>query len=152
MKKVLIALDYNPSAQNVAETGYAYAKAVGAQVCLVHIITNPEYYAVEYSPIMGYKGFYSKNSDILMEEIIKEAKNFLSSSAQHLGDSNIETYTLEGDTTNRILEFGKEWNADLIVMGSHRHHGIQRLWTEDIATHVLKHSSIPLLIIPTNDK
>lgn len=152
MKKVLIALDYNPSAQKVAETGYAYAKAVGAQIAFVHIITNPEFYAVEYSPIMGYQGFYSKNSNLLMEEINEEAKKFLAASAQHLGDSSIETFILEGDTTDRILEFGKEWNAELIVMGSHRHHGIQKLLTQDIAAHVLKHSDIPLLIIPTNDK
>ncbi|MEO7523707.1 MAG: universal stress protein [Ferruginibacter sp.] len=152
MKKVLIALDYNPSAQKVAESGYEYAKAIGAKVALVHIITSPEYYAVEYSPIMGYKGFYSENSNIMMDEVNTEANNFLASSADHLGDTNIETYTLEGDTTERILEFGKEWGADLIVMGSHRQHGITRLLTEDIAVHVLKHSNIALLTIPTNDK
>ena len=32
MKKVLIALDYNPTAQKVAETGYSLAKAMKAKV------------------------------------------------------------------------------------------------------------------------
>src|SRR4051794_16183382 len=119
MKKVLIALDYNPSAQNVAETGYAFASAVHAQVALVHIITNPEYYAVEYSPIMGFKGFYSQNSNTIFEEIKEEAKNFLTATVTHLNDNNIETHILEGETADAILTFAKEWNADLIVMGSH---------------------------------
>ena len=151
MKKIIIALDYNPSAQKVAETGYAFAKAAGARVGLVHIITNPEYYAIEYSPIMGYRGFYSENSNQISGEINDEAKKFLIASAQHLNDNSIETFILEGDTADRILDFGKEWDADLIVMGSHRHHGLQKLFTQDIAAYVLKHSTVPLLIIPTNE-
>ena len=31
MKKILIALDYNPTAQKVAETGYKLAKAMNAR-------------------------------------------------------------------------------------------------------------------------
>jgi len=31
MKKILIALDYNPSAQKIAETGYALAKSMNAR-------------------------------------------------------------------------------------------------------------------------
>jgi hypothetical protein len=30
MKRVLIAIDYNPSAQKIAETGFDYAKAMNA--------------------------------------------------------------------------------------------------------------------------
>jgi hypothetical protein len=36
MKKVLIALDYDLTAQKVAETSYAMAKAMKAEVILLH--------------------------------------------------------------------------------------------------------------------
>ena len=37
MRKVLIALDYDPSAQIVAETGFSFAKTMGAAVTLLHV-------------------------------------------------------------------------------------------------------------------
>lgn len=54
MKKICIALDYNPSSEKVAQTGYTYAKALGAETTLVHVIENAVYYAMDYSPFMGY--------------------------------------------------------------------------------------------------
>ena len=50
IKKVLIALDYNPTAQKVAETGYSISKAMNAEVILLHVISDPVYYSsIEYS-------------------------------------------------------------------------------------------------------
>ena len=46
----------------------------------------------------------------------------------------------------------KKWKADLIVMGSHRHSMLQKILSEDTAAYILKHSTIPLLIIPTREK
>ena len=39
MKKVLIALDYNPTAQKVAEHGFELATAMKAEIILLHVIT-----------------------------------------------------------------------------------------------------------------
>ena len=38
MKKVLIALDYDPTAQKVAEAGYSLAKSLNAEVILLDLI------------------------------------------------------------------------------------------------------------------
>jgi nucleotide-binding universal stress UspA family protein len=58
MKKVLIALDYDPTAQKVAETGHEMAKAMNAQTILLHVISDATYYSyLDYSPIMGFAGF-----------------------------------------------------------------------------------------------
>jgi nucleotide-binding universal stress UspA family protein len=152
MKKILIALDYNPSAENVAEAGYMIAKAMHAEVTIIHVMTEPAYYAMEYSPIMGYQGGYTEGTIAVGKDIKKEAENFLAATVLHLGDSNIKTKVLDGETTGSILKFSEDWNADLIVMGSHSHHGLERLFESDTAAHVLKHSKIPLLAIPTEDK
>jgi nucleotide-binding universal stress UspA family protein len=152
MKKILIAIDYNPSAERVAETGYLFAKALNAEVVIVHVITEPAYYAIEYSPIMGYQGGYTSGTIDLIEDIKKEAENFLAASVKHLGDNSIKTMVLDGETTDSILKYSEEWNADLIVMGSHSHKGLERLFVSDTAVHVLKNSKLPLLTIPTQDK
>ena len=152
MKKILIALDYTPSAEKVAETGYALAKALHAEVALIHVITEPAYYAIDYSPIMGYKGGYTTGAFEMVADIKKEAENFLAASVKHLGDNSITTRVLEGETTDAIIKYSIEWNADLIVLGSHSYHGFDKLFGTDIASFILKHSKIPLLAIPTKDK
>jgi len=59
IKKVLIALDYNPTAQKVAEAGFSVAKTMNAEVILLHVVSEPVYYSSEeYSPIMGSNGFF----------------------------------------------------------------------------------------------
>ena len=56
--KVLIALDYNPTAQKVAEVGFSMAKSMNAEVILLHVITDPVFYSTSgYSPIMGFNGY-----------------------------------------------------------------------------------------------
>jgi nucleotide-binding universal stress UspA family protein len=77
MKKILIAIDYTPSAEKVAETGYALAKALKAEVAIVHVITEPAFYAMDYSPIMGYTGGYTTGTVEILDGITKEAENFL---------------------------------------------------------------------------
>jgi len=149
MKKILIALDYNPAAQKVAETGQLLAKALGADLVLAHVIAEPAYYALEYSPIMGYQGAYTDSTAGIGEEIKEEATSFLAATASHLGDPSLKTMILEGDVEEALLDYAESENADLIVLGSHRHHGIDRILSPDLAVHLLRHSKIPVLSVPT---
>ena len=48
IKKVLIALDYDPTAQKVAESGYAMAIAMGAEVTLLHVVIDLAMYSTIY--------------------------------------------------------------------------------------------------------
>ena len=58
MKKILIALDYDPSAQKIAEAGFLLAKSMNAEATLLHIIADPVYYSSTiYDPIMGFGGY-----------------------------------------------------------------------------------------------
>lgn len=152
MKKVLIAIDYTPAAEKVAEAGYRIAKAFNAKIALVHVITEAAFYAMDYAPIMGYTGFYTAGTIELVKDIKKDAENFLAAAASHLGNENISTQVLEGETTDAILQYSKEWEADLIVLGTHTHHGLDRIFGTDTSHAILKQVTIPLLAIPTDEK
>ncbi|HRE49872.1 MAG TPA: universal stress protein [Flavitalea sp.] len=148
MKKILIALDYNPSAQKIAEAGHALSKALGAEVCLTHVIGDTAYYAMEYSPIMGYGGFNPVGAFNQAEDLKDEAAKFLAAAVDHLKGENIQTAVLEGQPSDAILEYASSWKADLIVMGSQNHSGLEKLIMGDVTASVLKRSRIPMLIIP----
>ena len=152
MKKILIALDYNPTAQKVAETGYALAKAMNAKTILLHVISDATYYSsLNYSPIMGFGGFSSVDTvqTDTGEELKKVAQNYLDKTKQHLGDEKIETIVSNGNFGETILKTAIKLNVDIIVMGTHSRRGLEKILIGSVAENVLHHSSIPLFIIPT---
>ena len=152
MKKVLIALDYDPTAQKVAEVGYDLAKSMGAEITLLHVISDPVFYSSsDYSPIMGFSG-YLNNDPLQLNtmEVLKSASlNFLAKSRNHLGDSAINVDAEEGDVAEIILKTAKKIHADLIVMGSHSHKWLENIVMGSVTGEVLKDTTIPLYIIPT---
>ena len=152
MKKILIALDYNPSAEKIAEIGYSLARVNNAEVILMHVVADPVYYSnLDYSPIMGYAGFSSPEmlSMIDMEEVKKVSKDFLEQSKKHLGDENITTLVGEGDCADAILKAVADLNVDTIVMGTHSRRGLDKILMGSIAEKVLHQATVPMLIIPT---
>ena len=152
MKKVLIALDYNPTAQKVAEVGFSMAKSMNAEVTLLHVITDPVFYSTSgYSPIMGYNG-YEDMSPIQLESVdgLKNASlQYLDKSREYLGDKSIQTIVKEGDFAETILEAAKELRADVIVIGSHSRKSLENVVMGSVTEKVLHHTLIPLLIVPT---
>jgi nucleotide-binding universal stress UspA family protein len=155
MKKVLIAVDYDPAAQKIAEEGYALAKSMGAQAILLHVISDYFYYSsLDYSPILGYDSF--SNLGALQtgtsEDLHKAAQNYLEATKQHLGDSGIESVIKEGDFGGIIIETSKELNVDVIVMGTHGRRGIDKILMGSVAEKVLRNSTIPMFIIPTKEE
>jgi nucleotide-binding universal stress UspA family protein len=152
MNKVLIALDYNPTAQKVAEVGFSMAKSMNAEVILLHVITDPVFYSTAgYSPIMGFTGYVY--TGVVQKDSIDGLKNaslqFLYKSKQHLGDKTIQTLVKEGDFADSILETAKEIQADIIVVGSHSRKWLENIVMGSVTEKVLHHTSIPLFIVPT---
>ena len=156
MKRILIALDYDPSAEKIAEAGYALASSLGASVILLHVISDASAYsALNYSPVMGFDSF--NNLGLLetgtMEELLNTtAQEYLDKSKQHLGDESIETVVKDGDFGKSILDTATEMNVDIIVMGTHSRSGLDKILMGSVAEKVLHHSSIPLYFIPVRER
>jgi nucleotide-binding universal stress UspA family protein len=155
MKTILIALDYDPTAENVAKTGYDLAKAMNATAILLHVTSDVNQYSyLEYSPIMGFGGLKTmeRTETEMAEKLESIAQEYLDKSKTHLGDETIQTLVRNGDFGEAILETASEVNADIIVMGTHGRRGLEKIIMGSVAENVLRHSSIPILIIPTKAK
>ena len=64
MEKVLIALDYDPSAQKVAETGFSFSKAMKAEIVLLHVMADPQDYTLtEHGTIMDAGNWGRRSRD-----------------------------------------------------------------------------------------
>ena len=150
-KKVLVALDYNPTAQKVAEVGYSIANAMGADCLLVHILSTPIIYtSVNYDPIMGFSGFEAlENYQLNAELLSKSANKYLDKVKKHLGDSNVETIVKDGEFDDQIMETALNYNADLIVMGTHSQQWLEKILVGSTTESIIQISKIPIVIVPT---
>ena len=145
MNKVLIALDYDPTAKKVAEVGYAMAKAMGAEVILLHVVEN----LIAYS--LSYLNMGPLQLDTVVE--LKDAsQQFLDKTKLLLDDVTVQTVVREGDFANSIIEAVIEFDIDILVMGS-----LSKRWLEDIimgsvTEQVMKKTPIPVFIVPTRKR
>ena len=140
--KVLIALDYDPTAQKVAEVGFLFAKTMEAEVILVHVVVNLVNYSLSYlnmGPLVLESGTNLKDVSQI----------FLDKTKKHLGDETIKTVVMEGDFAKSILIATKDLQADVIVMGSHSQKWLENILIGSVTEKVLQQTSIPMFIVPT---
>ena len=142
MRKVLIAIDYDQTAQKVALKGFSMAKEMNAEIILLHIVSNPVLY---YTSYMAMPPFQINST----AELKEGAQKFLDKIKHDLGDDTIKTIIKEGDTADLILETAKEIKSDIIVIGTHSRKWLENIIMGSVAEDVLKKTTWPLFIIPT---
>ena len=142
ISNVLIALDYDETSQKVAVEGYAIAKAMNAEVLLVHVISEPPVYYSSYSYTREWR------VDIL-GDLEESVRAFLERAKNGLGDASIKTMVKLGPISETILSTAEEKGVDLLVMGSHSRKWLENIFMGSHAQEVLKKTTLPLLIIPT---
>ncbi len=152
MKKVLITLDFDSTAQKVAAQGYALAKEMKAEVILLHVIADSSYYSsLIITPMSEFGGFGSADFIHKMntDGVTNAAQIFLDKIKKHLDDKAIKTQVESGDIAEVVLKTAKHVHADIIVMGSHSRRWLEQIVMGSVTEKVLHHTTIPLFIIPT---
>jgi nucleotide-binding universal stress UspA family protein len=155
MKKILIALDYNESAQEVAEIGYSLARTMKAEIILFHAMTETvNYSAIQYGPVMGFPGYIDPDFRKIKDtaELKNKSLSYLDQIKKHLGDKKIKMEVAEGKAAETILYAAKEMKVDIIVMGTHSKRWLEKILVGSVTEEVLRDSTIPLFIIPVKEK
>lgn len=149
MKKILIALGYDPGAQTVAETGHQLAKAINAKTILLHVISDFTYYSsLKYSTIVGFDSPGNAVETDGGMELEKLAENYLEKFKKHLNDESVQTILRSGEFAEVILDTAKELEVDIIVMGTHHRKGLEKILAGSVTAQVLHHTLIPLFMVP----
>jgi len=151
INKVLIALDYDPTSKKVADSGYAMAKAMGAEITLLHVVVDAALYSSVYDN-MGVWQIDTINAIDSFESVKTGSRHFLEKTKNYLADKSIQTIQKEGDFAQMILDTSKEIKADCIVMGSHSQKWLENIVLGSVTEEVLRKTTIPLFIVPTKKR
>jgi nucleotide-binding universal stress UspA family protein len=138
--RILLAVDESKSSQQAIEKIAQQFRCEKGEVRILHVLqpvslSAPPQTAAGYAPEL--------------EALAKPAKELLARAAKSLADAGFKTETLlrEGDVRETILDTAQEWNADLIVMGSHSHRGARRFLLGSVAESVVRHAPCSVEVV-----
>ena len=153
MKRVLIALDYDITAQKVAETGFSIGRSMDAEIFILHVMEDNTYYSIlNYPSLKGYMGFSGSEADHLFDAGPKKAmESYLNKTKQFLGDESIQIILKEGEFAETIIKYANDLQVNYIVMGSRCPIWLKNIVVGNVTESVLKDTSIPVLVVPGKD-
>ncbi len=143
-QRILIAVDFSAACKHVLARGVEVARQNQAVITLIHV--------VEYLPPMdfGYEPIIVPDWYSNEQEIITQAEKSLKQLAAENNIKEENTVVQSGTPKNEMVRFADEHQIDLIVIGSHGRHGIQRI-LGSTAYPVLQNAHCDVLAIRITD-
>ena len=150
ISKIIIGIDDSKFAEYAASYGFDVARTFNAHVGLVHIVEPTVIPEAGNDTMMGMP---MQGTAVLDAELVDiqndQADNIITRTIDKYGSGLQVTHFNEyGSTADGILSCSKEFQADLIVIGTHSRTGIDRLLMGSVAETVVRNSDIPVLVVP----
>jgi nucleotide-binding universal stress UspA family protein len=139
--RILISVDSHECSFAVAKKGIELAHALKAKAALLFVVDTAKAVGnVE-------AGIFPPEALILLK---KEAQQTLDQLASMYEGQDIMKFMPEGHPAEDIIRTAVNWEADLIIVGTHGKKGLAK-WlsvSEHVSDYVLHHSKVPVLLIP----
>jgi nucleotide-binding universal stress UspA family protein len=141
IKKVLVAHDFSPVAQNAVETSRAICARHGASLSIIHVVEN------SFAFLRPRPGM----NRMILPELVQYANENLAQLTDHIAaddNLNVEWFVRTGNPADQIYLHALDHNVDLIVMGAHGTSGIHDLLIGSNAHRLIKNSLCPVVMVP----
>ncbi len=120
-KQILLATDFSAHARRAGQRAREMADKYQARLSLVHVFDDFILYDDFYEPVV-------EERFALQQSLQDAAEQQLATLADELGIENTaDVRLLVGSPKATIISHAKEHDIDLIVVGSHGRHGLERL-------------------------
>lgn len=141
-RRVLVAADLTAPSLSALAAAKSLALRWGASLEIVH---------VQHPPVLagwvGLSGMPMSVSTAAVEPR-RKVEERLRRAASGFPEDRLKLRTVHGWPTAAIMELARPERADLMVMGTHGHAGLDRLLTGSVAESVIRRAHIPVLVVP----
>jgi len=143
LQKILVTTDFSGQSLPAVRYALTLGATIGASVTLLHVIEPA-------SALSGMEAVVLARSD---SEVAALALRQLEVLAQResKGRGKITTVVRTGRPFHEITLAAGERATDLIVIATHGHTGLKRVWLGSTAERVVRHAPCPVLTIPTRE-
>lgn len=145
-KRIFVAIDSSSTSQQALDEAISLAKALGARLCVAH--------AVDEGPLTQHGMGLGSYIDIdKVKEEMRESGNALLDQAMVKAIATgypAERMLVESSerrVAEMIAEAATQWNADLIVVGTHGRRGFERLLVGSVAENLVRIATTSLMLV-----
>jgi nucleotide-binding universal stress UspA family protein len=143
-QRILVPVDGSPTSDKALAAAIKMAQAFKAHVRLIHVVEETAYLA-GYDPFGGYSGDLIRIMRESGEKILEQGKT-----AVQAAGVAVDILLLDklGQRLGEAVANGaKQWNADLIVVGTHGRRGLGRLLMGSGAEQIIRQAPAPVLVV-----
>lgn len=146
LKKILIAVEDSPYSEKATAYGFALARQMGASIALVHVNEMPVAVPYVADPLLN-------EPPVMMPDLLhaqeEGSKKLLDRITEQQGEGiTMFTFNKIGNPKDEILATAAEWEADMIILGTHGRKGLDHFISGSIAESIVRKAQCPVLIIP----
>jgi nucleotide-binding universal stress UspA family protein len=144
--KILLAVDGSEHSQTAADEVARRPWPAGSFVRVVCVFQP-------YTPPATEFVLESKTFESLRQQLMVDAERLTTRVSQSLAAAGLtaDTAVREGDPRSAIVDEAEEWQADLIVVGSHGRTGLTRMLLGSVATAVVNHAKCSIEVVRRRD-
>lgn len=143
MKNILAAVDLSPITQEVLLRASALAREHRATLWIVHVAApDPDLVGFEPGPqhIRDHRAHELRDEHQELQQL---------ATALSTGGLDVRALLVQGPTVATILDEAARLRADIVVLGTHGHGTLHRLFVGSVCQQVLAATRTPLLIVPS---
>jgi nucleotide-binding universal stress UspA family protein len=144
-KQILVAVDGSETAARALAAAIQLARDSDARLQPLYVVDVP---LMSYE-VPGYDPSYVRNA--LSDEgrhVLADAAALMAGAGVKGPPRMLETELLEGeDIAHGIQRAAQEFNADLVVMGTHGRRGVRRLVLGSVAERFMRIATCPVLLV-----
>ncbi|MCE7053827.1 universal stress protein [Algoriphagus sp. AGSA1] len=135
--KIIIPVDFSGNSLNALDFAVAIAGKKDGEIILVHVIE------------MVYD--FASQASLAMDNLYKDAESQMAETLKKHQDEDLKISSVikEGTASISIVRIARDLGASLIVMGTQGLSGIKAALIGSTTINVIKESSIPVLVVPT---
>jgi nucleotide-binding universal stress UspA family protein len=134
--RILLAIDDSKFSEAATQTVIAQCQPGGTQVKILNVVDLA--LPIPTSDAAGFRAESLKHG----QEVVRQAEQMLNRAGY-----TVQTAVEEGDPKSKIIDQATQWNAELIVVGSHGRKGIDRFLMGSVAEGVLRHAHCSVEIV-----
>jgi nucleotide-binding universal stress UspA family protein len=138
-KKILVPTDMSPASEAALRYARYFHERFGSEALVLHA------HHFELPP------YFSSSQMAALKRELKHATTAAQEYVQQLSASILgfspEVKIVESPPVDAILELSRSEPIDMILMGMHGHHGIDRVWMGSVTEQVIRQGSIPVLAV-----
>ena len=145
-KRILVGVDYGAQSVKATSTAIELAKALGASVHLLNAWTAP-YAEIPIDALSLPRDVRDHN---LLELVRQSSATSMQAFIAQFESARVELdwFVESGDPRRLLLHHAQNHDCDWIVVGTHGHTGLKAWVLGSVAAHIVRHSPVPVLVVP----